>query len=150
MATIFTVTQVVYNFTATVNTTTNLTLVDTPYTVNVVNSATSISVINNVQPVTISLGGGSGGGGSSYNQSLNTTDNVAFATLTVPTIYGSAQEPVYFPNGISTVNYGTFFSTTLDLGGVYNTFTNQFSLITALLPLDMGTLIRPSTFSLIF
>lgn len=149
MATIFTVTQVTYNFTATVNTTTNLTLVDTPYTVSVVNSATSISVVNNVQPVTISLGGG-GGDGSSYNQSLNTTDNVSFATLTVPTIYGLAQEPVYFPNGISTVNYGTFFTTTLNLGGIYNTFTNQFSLITALLPLDLGTLIRPSTFSLIF
>jgi hypothetical protein len=148
MATVFTVTQITYNFTATVNTTTNLTLVDTPYTVTVVNSATSVSVINNVQPVTISLSGG--GGGSSYNQSLNTTDNVAFATLTVPTIYGPAQQPVYFPNGISTVNYGTYFTAVLDVGGIYNTFTNQFSLITALLPLNFGTLVNPAPISLIF
>ena len=105
----FTVTQVTQNFTATVRYPINLTLQETPDTVSVVNAVSTITVINNVQPVTVT-GVGGGGGGTVYNQSLNTTDNVAFASLTTPTIYGPAQTSVYFPNGINLANLGNSFN----------------------------------------
>ena len=93
----FTVTQVVYNFTATVSNPATLTLADYPDNVSVVNNINTITVVNTIQPVTIS---GVGGDGGNFNQSLNTTDNVAFNSLTTPTIYGYAQSPVYFPTGL--------------------------------------------------
>jgi hypothetical protein len=93
----FTVTQVTYNFTATVSNPATLTLADYPENVSVVNNVSTITVINNIQPVTIS---GIGGEGGNFNQSLNTTDNVAFASVTTPNIYGVAQTPVFFPTGI--------------------------------------------------
>jgi hypothetical protein len=96
----FTVTQVTQNFTATVNSPVNLTLTENPDTVNIVNQVNEITVINTIQPVTITSGGGGSGG---YNQNLNTTDNVAFATVTTPEIYGVAQQPVFFPTGLKIV-----------------------------------------------
>jgi hypothetical protein len=144
----FTVTQVTQNFTATIQYPLNLTLSEAPDTVNVVNALTTITVITNIQPVTIT--NGSGSGSNPFNQSLNTTDNVAFDTLTVSEIYGPAQTPVYFPNGISVQNFGNSFNGGIDLGGVYNTFTNQISLLLALIPLNFGTALAPATYSIKF
>lgn len=90
----FTITQVVYDFTATVTTPLNLVLNNTETQVLVTATTASIQIINNIQPVTVSSGA------TTYNQSLNTFDNVSFATLTVPYIYGFAGQPVYFPTGI--------------------------------------------------
>lgn len=142
----FTATQIVYNFTATVNNPAELTLTDNPEQVNIVNVVNTLTVINTVQPVTVT-----GSAGQSYNQSLNTTDNVAFNTLTVPTIYGVAQQPVSFPTGISTINYGSIFSTILDLGNISGmTITNQLSLIFFFLPIDFGTVGSPVNINLNF
>lgn len=142
----FTATQVVYNFTATIDNPAALVLEDNSEQVNVVNVVSTITVINSIQPVTVT-----GSAGQSFNQSLNTTDNVAFNTLTVPTIYGAAQQPVAFPTGISTVNYGSVFSTALDLGQLSGTtITNQLSLIFAFLPLDFGTINSPININLNF
>jgi hypothetical protein len=109
----FEVTQVTYNFTATVANPATVVLAEYPDNVSVVNNVNTITVVNNIQPVTIS-GFDSGAG---YNQSLNTTDNVAFATITTPTIYGAAQLPVYFPTGVkieqvsgSTASIGVVFT----------------------------------------
>jgi hypothetical protein len=143
----FTVTQVTQNFTATLTNPINLTFTEDPDTVNVVNQITTVTVVNNIQPVTVS---GVGGGNASYNQSLNTTDNVAFASVTTPVIYGPAQAPVLFPNGISVANVGNTFNGSIDLGQLYGTFTNQISLILALLPLDFGTALIPGTISINF
>ena len=96
----FTVTQITYNFTATVSNPATLTLADYPDNVSVVNNVNTITVINTVQPVTIS---GIGGEGGNFNQSLNTTDNVGFASVTTPNIYGVAQTPVFFPTGLRIV-----------------------------------------------
>jgi hypothetical protein len=144
----FTVTQVTQNFTATVRYPVNLTLSENPDTVNVANFVNTLTVVNNVQPVTISGAGGTIG--NPFNQSLNTGDNVTFDTLTVSEIYGPAQTPVYFPNGISVQNFGTAFNGGIDLGGVYNTFTNQISLLLALIPLNFGTALNPATFTIKF
>lgn len=149
MAATFTVTQVTYNFTATVGTPIALRLAETPDTVNVTNQISTITVINTVQPVTISGIGGSGGG-APYNQSLNTTDNVSFASVTTPTIYGQAQQPVFFPTGISLANQGTNFQGGIDLGLISGTYTNQLSLIFALLNIDFGTVTQPSLYSIKF
>lgn len=147
MSDIFTVTQVTYNFTATISEPVALTLAETPDTVTVVNQISTITVINTVQPVTIS---GLGGGGAQYNQSLNTTDNVSFASVTTPQIYGSAQQPVYFPTGISVANQGTNFIGGIDLGLIEGTFTNQLSLVFALLNIDFGTVQQPTLYSIQF
>jgi len=144
----FTITQVTYNFTATISNIANVTLNDTTNVVNVTNHSTSINLNNSMPTVTVSTQGI--GAGSFYNQSLNTTDNVTFNTVTTPTIFGLGGLPVSFPNGLSTNNQGTIFSTTLDLGGIYSTLTNQISLFTALLPLDFGTVANPGPYSLIF
>ena len=144
----FTVTQVTQNFTATIQYPLNLTLSEAPDTVNVVNALTTITVITNIQPVTVS--GAGGNFGNPFNQSLNTGDNVTFDTVTVSEIYGPAQTPVYFPNGISVSNLGTAFNGSIDLGGVYNTFTNQISLLLALIPLNFGTALAPATYSIRF
>lgn len=147
MAFVFTVTQVTQNFTATMTNPINLTLASDPDAVNVVNQVTTVTVINNVQPVTVS---GVGGGNAEFNQSLNTTDNVSFASVTTPIIYGPAQTPVSFPNGISVTNQGNTFNGSIDLGQLYGTFTNQISLILALLPLDFGGALVPGTISINF
>ena len=89
----FTVTQVVYNFTATVANPAEVTLADYPDDVLVTTQLTTITVVNSVQPITVTGLGG-------YNQDLNTYNNVAFATVTTPEIYGVAQTPVYFPTGL--------------------------------------------------
>lgn len=143
----FTATQIVYNFTATIDNPAELVLTDDPTTVNVTNVVSTVTVINTVQPVTIT----GGGGGQDYNQSLNTTDNVAFASVTTPVIYGVAQQPVSFPTGISAANFGTVFGTALDLGTInITTVTNQLSLIFAFLPLDFGGIYTPSYVGLNF
>jgi hypothetical protein len=101
-------------------------------------------VINSVSPVTVT------GNIQNFNQSLNTTDYVAFAGITTPTISGPAQAPVYFPTGISVANVGTTFNGSIDMAGVFSTFTNQLSLLFALLPLNFGTVTTPSFFSVNF
>lgn len=142
----FTATQIVYNFTATVDNPAQLTLTDNPEQVNVVNVVNTLTVINTVQPVTVT-----GAAGQSFNQSLNTTDNVAFNTLTVPTIFGPAQQPVSFPTGIDVQNYGNIFSTLLDLGSLSGTtITNQLSLILFFLPIDFGSINNPVNINLNF
>ena len=138
----FTVTQITQNFTATVKYPVNLTLSETPDTVNVANFVSTLTVINNVQPVTISGVGNSTG--NPFNQSLNTGDNVSFASVTTPQIYGVAQQPVRFPTGISVANLGTVFNGSVDLGLINTTITNQLSLIFAFLPLDFGSAINPA------
>jgi hypothetical protein len=137
----FEVTEVTYNFTATVSTPLELTLTGTDTHLTVVSPTTAtISVINTRQPVTIS-GIGGGGGGASYNQELNTTDNVSFASLTTPAIYGFAGGPVSFPTGIQAANFGTVFSGALDFGSIFGTYTNILSLLFAAIPIDMGTIV---------
>lgn len=146
---VFTVTQVTQNFTATISNPINLTLSENPDTVNVVTQVSTLTVVNNIQPVTVSLIGGGGGGGG-YDQSLNRGDNVQFASVTTPQIFGTAQQPVYFPTGISVDNLGTSFQGGIDLGLVYSTFTNQISLVLALLPLNFGSALNPAVFSIDF
>lgn len=138
----FTVTEVTYNFTATVTTPLELALVGTDTRINVISNSATISVNNLRQPITIS------GYGAGYNQSLNTFDNVSFASLTVPSIYGAAGQPVSFPSGISVANFGTVFSGTLDFGSIFGTYTNIISLLFAALPIDMGTIISQPQYSL--
>jgi hypothetical protein len=116
----FEVTQVVYNFTATVANPATVTLAEYPDNVNVVNNVNTITVVNTIQPVTIS--GFDNGAG--YNQSLNTTDNVAFATVTTPTIYGAAQLPVYFPTGVKLEQAS---GTTASIGVVFTDNTVQIT-----------------------
>lgn len=145
----FEVTEVTYNFTATVSTPLELTLTgtDTHLTVVSPNTAT-ISVINTRQPVTITGSGGSGGG-SSYNQELNTTDNVSFNSVTTPAIYGFAGQPVSFPTGIIAANSGVVFSGGLDFGTIFGTTaTNLLSLLFAAIPIDMGTIVSQPQYSL--
>ena len=90
----FTITQVVYDFTATVTTPVNLVLNNTETSVVISPNTSTIQVINTPQPVTVATGA------TSYNQSLNTFDNVSFASVTTPYIYGFAGQPVNFPTGI--------------------------------------------------
>jgi hypothetical protein len=99
--------------------------------------------------VTVNLLGGGGGGGT-YDQSLNRGDNVQFASVTTPQIFGAAQQPVYFPTGISLDNLGSNFVGSIDLGAVNIPFTNQISLILALIPLNFGSMINPATISIDF
>lgn len=145
----FEVTEITYNFTATVTTPLELTLTGTDTHLTVVSPTTAtISVINNRQPVTISSGLG-GIGGSSYDQELNTDSNVNFASVTTPAIYGFAGAPVSFPTGISAANFGTVFSGSLDFGSIFGTtVTNVLSLLFAVLPVDMGTIVLEPQFSL--
>lgn len=109
----FTITQVTYNFTATISKPLELTLTtqDPPVT-NVTDQTAVITVNNSIQPITIAGVGGGGG----YNQSLNTSDNVSFASLTTPSIFGTAGQPVVFPNGFSAPNAGTVFINSIDFG----------------------------------
>lgn len=139
----FTVTEVTYNFTATVTTPLELTLVDTDTTVFVTDQTANVTVTNLRQPVTVS-----GFAGATYNQSLNTSDNVSFASLTTPAIYGFAGQPVQFPTGISVENFGTVFSGTLDFGSIFGTYTNILSLLFAAIPIDMGTIVSQPQYSL--
>jgi hypothetical protein len=140
----FTVTEVTYNFTATVTTPLQLALVGTETTVQVIDNTAVISVINNRQPVTV---GSPGGGGTEYDQSLNTGDNVSFASVTTPAIYGAAGQPVSFPTGISAANFGTVFTGSLDFGTIFGTYTNIISLLFAAIPLDFGTIVFQPQFS---
>lgn len=91
----FTVTQVTYDFTATFSSSITSALQTTSTSVLVSSTNNTIFASNAVSPVTVSNVGFGG-----YNQSLNTTDNVAFNALTVRYIYGFAQLPVEFPNGL--------------------------------------------------
>jgi hypothetical protein len=109
----FTVTQVTYNFTATITTPLSLALTNTPDSVSIYQTTATVSVVNSIQPITVS-----GFGTSNYNQSLNTTDNVSFASVTTPTIYGTGSQPVLFPNGINVPNAGTVFINTIDFGPI--------------------------------
>ena len=132
----FTVTQIVYNLTATLTTPLELTLVDNDTAVTVVTNQTATVIVNNtLQPVSVS------GYGNIYNQSLNTFDNVSFASITTPEIYGFAGGPVSFPTGISVENFGTTFTGVLDFGSIFGTYTNIISLLFAAIPIDMGTFI---------
>lgn len=90
----FTITQVTYDFTATVSTPLALTLQASGTNVLVTATTASIQVISQIQPVTVAIGA------QTFNQSLNTFDNVSFASITAPVIYGFAQTPVLFPSGI--------------------------------------------------
>ena len=111
----FTITQVTYNFTATISKPLELTLNGTTSSVTVVSQQTATIYVNNtIQPITIA---GLGGGGG-YNQSLNTGDNVSFASLTTPSIYGSSGQPVLFPNGFNAPNAGTVFINSIDFGPI--------------------------------
>jgi len=89
----FTVTQVTYDFTATLSIPLALALETTATTVDITQTTSSVQVINQIQPVTVS-------GTQQFNQSLNTFDNVSFATVTAGYFYGTAGQPVYFPSGI--------------------------------------------------
>jgi hypothetical protein len=91
----FTITQVTYDFTATVSSSITTALQTTSTSVLVSSTQSQILVTNAVAPVTVT---GVGFGG--YNQSLNTTDNVTFNAITTRYIYGYAQLPVEFPNGL--------------------------------------------------
>ena len=109
----FTVTQVTYNFTATLTAPFTLALTNTPDSIAVSNTTATVSVVNSIQPITVS-----GFGTSNYNQSLNTSDNVNFASLGTANIYGAGGQPVTFPNGINVPNAGTAFINTLDFGTI--------------------------------
>ena len=109
----FTITQVTYNFTATISKPLELTLTGTnPPVTNVTDQTAIVYVNNNIQPITVSGIGGSG----TFNQSLNIGDNVSFASLTTPSIFGSFGDPVVFPNGFSAPNAGTVFINSIDFG----------------------------------
>ena len=109
----FTVTQVTYNFTATITTPLSLALTNTPDSISIYKTTATVSVVNNIQPITVS-----GFGTSNYNQSLNTTDNVAFNSVATANIYGAGGQPVIFPNGINVPNAGTVFINTIDFGPI--------------------------------
>ena len=144
----FEVTEVTYNFTATLTRPLELTLTGTDTHLTIVSPTTAtISVINTQRPVTISTPGGGGGGGS-YDQPLNTSDNVSFNSVTTPAIYGFAGQPVSFPTGISVENFGTIFSGTLDFGSIFGASTNILSLLFAAIPIDMGTIVSQPQYSI--
>ena len=124
----FTVTEVVYNFTATVANPAEVVLADYPDDVTITTQLTTITVVNSVQPITIT-------GFGSYNQSLNTTDNVAFASVTTPEIYGVAQTPVYFPTGIQVAQSA---GTGTSIGVVFSDNTIQ---VTAWRPNELADII---------
>jgi hypothetical protein len=113
MAASFTVTQVTYNFTASITRPLELTLVgEDPPVTNVTDQTAVVTVNNTLQPVSIS------GSGNAFNQSLNTGDNVGFQSVTTPSIYGTAGQPVVFPNGFSAPNLGTVFINSIDFGQI--------------------------------
>jgi hypothetical protein len=141
----FTVTQITYNFTATVTAPFTVALDTTTTNVLVNQTTATISVINNIQPVTITTGGA---GSSSFNQNLNTVDNVSFASVTTPAIYGYAGQPVSFPTGIIAENVGTLFTGGLDFGTIFGTYTNILSLLFAAIPIDMGTIVFQPQYSI--
>lgn len=91
----FTITQVTYDFTATVSSSITTALQTTSTEVSVTATVNTIYASNQVSPITVSNVGFGG-----YNQSLNTTDNVTFNAITTRYIYGYAQLPVEFPNGL--------------------------------------------------
>jgi len=91
----FTITQVTYDFTATVRSSITTALQTTSTAVTVTATDYSVAVTNAIAPVTVSNAGFGG-----YNQSLNTTDNVTFNSITTRYVYGYAQLPVEFPNGL--------------------------------------------------
>lgn len=110
----FTVTQTVSNFTATLTTPLNLALTNVPNTVRVSGLSNQVTVNNVIQPVTIQ-----GSFGAVYNQSLNTGDNVSFATMRTTAIFGTGNQPVEFPNGIDVANFGLLVTATgVDFGPI--------------------------------
>lgn len=137
----FTVTEIVYGFTATIATPVELTLTETPDQISVINALTTVTTTSTVQQIIVT----GAGSGQSFNQSLNTTDDVTFASVTTHAVYGMS--PVTFPTGIDITNTGITFIGDIDLAGVYQQFTNQLGLLFALLPLDFGSINNQSTFS---
>jgi hypothetical protein len=138
----FTVTQVVNAFTATLSTPLALALTNTPNSVVVTATSATVSVSNAIQPVTIS------NLVFNANQTVNTFDNVSFASVTTPLIYGAAGQPVVFPTGISAANVGTVFSGGLDFGSIFGTSTNILSLLFAAIPIDFGTVVFQPQYSI--
>ena len=137
----FTVTQVVNNFTATISIPLALALTNVPNSMAVTNTTATVTVNNTIQPVTVS------GGSATANQTVNTFDNVTFASVTTPLIYGPAGQPVEFPTGINATNVGTVFSGSLDFGSIFGTYTNILSLLFAAIPLDFGTILFQPQYS---
>lgn len=138
----FTATQEVYSFTATVSNPAALTLAEYPEDVSIINVTNTVTVTSVYQPVYVN---GSGSGqGVAYNQSLNTTDEVTFQTVTTPTLNGGGTTPIYFETGISTQNFGTNFIGNVDLGQLgLTTITNQLALLFTFLPMDFGSITNP-------
>jgi len=142
----FTATQEVYNFTATVSNPATLTLAEYPENVDVVNVVNTVTVTNVYQPVIVNAAGG-----AVYNQNLNTTNEVAFQSVTTPTLNGGGTTPIYFQTGISTQNFGTTFIGTVDLGQLGpTTITNQLALLFTFLPIDFGQMSDPLLVTLDF
>ena len=138
----FTVTEIVYGFTATVATAVDLTLTETPDEVLVTQNISTITQTSTVQTVIVT----GAGSGQSFNQSLNTTDDVTFNSVTTNNIFGTT--PITFSAGISLANTGTAFVGDIDQGGIQTQFTNQLALLFALLSLDFGTVNTPSAYSI--
>lgn len=137
----FTVTQTVQGFTATIAQAAELTLTDLPDTVNVTATNIIVTATSTVNQITV-LGAGQG---QSFNQSLNTTDDVEFNSVTTNNIYGT--EPITFGAGISLANTGTAFVGSIDQGTIYQQYTNQLSLLFALVIFDLGTILLGSPIS---
>jgi hypothetical protein len=126
-----------------------LTLAEYPENVTIANVVNTVTVTSVYQPVYVN--GGGGGQGVAYNQSLNTGDEVAFQSVTTPTLNGGVNTPIYFETGISTQNYGTTFVGSVDFGNLNNAYiTNQLSLLFSFLPLDFGTASNPVQVSIDF
>ncbi len=142
----FTVTQEDYIFTATLSAPAQLTMEENPQITTVTNVISTVTISNITQPVTVS----GSGTGQNFNQNLNTTDNVAFASVTTPDIYGTAGQPVNFPTGVNIANVGSTFVGGLDFGEIYTTVTNQINLLQIFTVIDMGSVIYPSPYTLDF
>lgn len=85
-----------------------------------------------------------------FDQNLNVTDAVTFASVQTADVSGEDQTPVFFSSGVSLATIGYDFIGPLDLGTVPQVFTNQIGLLLALMPLDFGTVQEPSFFTLRF
>ena len=90
----FTVTQVTYDFTATITTPLSLAVQTTTTSVLITGTTATVVVTNQIAPITVN-------GTQQFNQSLNTFDNVSFATVTANAYYGYAGQPPLFVNGIN-------------------------------------------------
>lgn len=142
----FTATQEVYSFTATVSNPAALTLAEYPEDVSIVNVTNTVTVTNVYQPVIVAAASG-----ANYDQNLNTTNEVAFQSVTTPVLNGGVNTPIYFQTGIDTTNYGTTFIGNVDLGQLGpTTITNQLALLFTFLPIDLGQMSDPLLVTLDF